>query len=244
MFWGDIALKTPELIAQLPKPSTGVPSSRFAVTVRTDHREFKPSGQKKIRIPKSSEDSHIADVWKVGKTVGADADDRDPSPNGDGTPGDGLTNYEEYRGFYENGKHIEGDPGVKEIFVRNRTGGLSQPGIDMFGDISAVKVHGTLREDELPADRVINRNHREAPHVVDQHGLIIGLDKRLTNEALAYGGPSTPKGITFIGVDSHVGKTWSSENIRVAVAHVLAHAVNVYHHGEGDSKVSWTMSKD
>jgi len=49
------------------------------------------------RIPVDSDSNHIADTWQYNN--GLANDDDDSQPPGDGTPGDGLSRYEEYRGF-------------------------------------------------------------------------------------------------------------------------------------------------
>jgi hypothetical protein len=208
---------------------------------RTIEGEFKTTKEKSILLPKRAKDSFIADVWKKGKHVGADSADDDGKPAGDGTPGDGLTNYEEYRGFYEDGKHIEGDPAVKDLFILNRVGALASSGIGLFQRISGIKAHGKLAGDELPADRVINKNHAAGPHAVDQHGLIIDLDPAQHGFSIARGGPSTPKGISLVALCADA-PIWDSGELRSTVAHELMHGVNVYHHGETDKTVQWTLN--
>ncbi len=111
----------------------------------------------------------------AGKRDDAD-DERDP-PGRDGTQGDGLSNYEEYRGFYVDGRHVAGDPVKKDLFVRVESGGRpARDALATFAGISGLAVHDTLRSDELPggrAGRVINVNHGTGPHPVDQHALIV-----------------------------------------------------------------------
>lgn len=77
-----------------------------------------------ITIPVDLNNNKIADSWeKQNGVYGSPADkDDDPEPTGQATNGDGLTNYEEYRGVYVsdgNGgvEHIRLNPKKKEIFV-------------------------------------------------------------------------------------------------------------------------------
>jgi hypothetical protein len=66
----------------------------------------------RIPLPKRHDGSRIGDHWKrTAQVVGkSDYEDDEPNPVGDGHLGDGFTLYEEYRGFYENGEHIFGNP--------------------------------------------------------------------------------------------------------------------------------------
>lgn len=82
------------------------------------------SGLSHINIPYDLDDNKIADKWEFDNGVaGYSADwDEDPNPVGQTTNGDGMTNYEEYRGFYEllpygSSAHVRLDPMKKEIFV-------------------------------------------------------------------------------------------------------------------------------
>ena len=77
-----------------------------------------------ITIPLDLNNNKIADGWeKKNNVYGKPGDwDEDPNPTGQAKTGDGMTNYEEYRGFYvsdgSTGKeHVRMDPNQKEIFV-------------------------------------------------------------------------------------------------------------------------------
>jgi len=218
----------------------------------TDGRKFtgklKTSGDSPVRLPRRAADSHIADIWKEqqqkkGVKLGADNADDESKPDGDGTPGDGLTLYEEYRGFYENGTHIEGDPAKKDYFVLNKVAALASGGIAKFQRISKLAVHGKLQPDELPADRVINKNNKQGSHIVDQHGVIIELDRSLVSLYKAFGGPGNPKMISHIGIPTDAGSVEAGYEA-VNVAHELMHTVNTWHHGESDYEVVWWASPD
>ncbi|MFA0747519.1 MAG: hypothetical protein ACO2PL_14245 [Armatimonadota bacterium] len=82
-----------------------------------------------VRIPKDEDDNLIWDGWEWNN--GGTLDDNDAEPPGDGTLGDGLTRYEEYRGLEVNGladdnssmsdqvKHQRLNPTRKDMFVVN-----------------------------------------------------------------------------------------------------------------------------
>jgi hypothetical protein len=198
-----------------------------------------------IRLPKRDADSHIADAWKRRHDLSGLRDGMDPEeqPKGDGFLGDGLTFYEEYRGFYEGGRHIRGNPRKKELFVRNELGGGAVPGIKVFAKATGLVVHYKLTADEMPDDQVINFNYSPGPrHIVNQHGLVMqyNFDPKLREQGfggyvLAVGPPGkSQKVIITRQLDP------SNSNDSSTVAHELGHAVNISHHGHTDARyVEW-----
>lgn len=204
-------------------------------------------GQKDIRLPKRAPGDHIAEIWRKEKKVTGISDwaDDDSLPAGDGNRGDGLTLYEEYRGFIENEKHIEGDPDRKDYFVLNKAGGSYLPGILLFRAESDLAVHYEFAPHEFPDSRVINGNHAEGPHRVDQHGVIILAVSPDQTYAIANSvnyRPSTPRDITSVEVPrivDGVTKPGYRKVLLAGLAHELLHACNVYHHGEDDVEVNW-----
>ncbi len=202
------------------------------------------SAQTEVRLPMRSDTSLIADVWKKSNGVEGKVDsaDDEDSPQGDGHPGDGLTLYEEYRGFIEDGQHIEGNPKKKDYFVLNNAGQLYLPAIKLFQDLSGLNVHYRLKASELLPGRVVNANHGQGAHLVDQHGVVINPIAADANYAKAVGGPGTPRSISEI-VAPALFRVSSSDFITYMVsslAHELFHAANVYHHGDaGYPTVYW-----
>ena len=75
--------------------------------------------------------------------------DADDDPAGDGTNGDFLTRYEEYRGFTIKGRYTTTDPGKKDVFVVDLTGHVISDG---NGDIFS------LFRKLGPTVHVLNRN--------------------------------------------------------------------------------------
>jgi hypothetical protein len=201
-----------------------------------------------LPIPKDENGNKIADSWEIANGVSGqpEDDDSESDPAGDGHPGDGLTLFEEYRGFMENGKHISGDPKKKDLFICNELGPMANLGIGMLENISGLAVHSRLKPKgksapgELDASRVINLNHTKMPHVVNQHGVIIVKgDEGLTSEAEGTEGyeningpPKTCKKIK-IG-RGLLGKKYSAYERASIVAHELLHGCSVWHHGGGD----------
>ncbi|MEO8514432.1 MAG: hypothetical protein ABI543_12800 [Ignavibacteria bacterium] len=77
-----------------------------------------------ITIPVDLNDNKIADSWEKQNNVYGKPGtwDEDPNPKGQKRPGDGMTNYEEYRGFMVSDgaggtEYKRMDPMQKEIFV-------------------------------------------------------------------------------------------------------------------------------
>jgi hypothetical protein len=216
-----------------------------------------------ILLPKRQPGSHVSDSWKTDHNIPletADADDSETDPVGQQScTGDGLTLYEEYRGFMERGKHIEGDPKKKDFFIQNKGGGDLKPGIIKFTQLTGLNVHKDLLDDEMDGfnDRLINFNHDQGAHEVDQHGVPIavctetnggvtkltrtgvhgrpGLVAYICMEWRNHGGAFDPQSL---GTDNNhhgsITKSGALQQYDVAVAHELSHSVGVDHHGEGD----------
>lgn len=201
-----------------------------------------------VAVPYDEDHNFVADAWEDDQGVQGQSGEVDDErhPVGDLTPGDGLTLWEEYRGFLEAGKHIHGNPSKKDYFIADTVGGRIKPGIQLFETISELEVHSDLTVEELGTDRIINRNHGDRPHVVDQHGILIG--QRVTDgtcEAISrLEEPSTPKDIIEVVIDPQVDSVKrvdgrSYDLISSFVAHELLHACSVWHHGACDQKVWW-----
>ena len=215
-------------------------------------------GQDLVRIPKMTGPDWIAESWRKEKKVENLADDDDNEKvEGQKDNGDGFTLYEEYRGWVENGKHIEGDPLKKDFFVLNlfKAKADAQNGINLFEALSKLRVHSKLRPSEMSeTTRLMNGNHREAPHNKAQHGVWvkqfaskselgdIGADTPMTEKGVA-GRPGITKGIGILArndTDSIFNQPYNlpaRDTIFAydrAIAHELLHSVGVEHHGHSD----------
>lgn len=209
----------------------------------------------RVPLPKRPDTGWIAESWRRAHAVAQlpEADD-DEVVVGQKHHGDGYTLYEEYRGFAVGGGHIEGDPKKKDFFVLNLIGADARPGIALFEQLSQLRVHARLRPSELAEEaRLMNGNHRDAPHRVDQHGVWL---KVFTRAALGDNGaatsmlkagvtgrPGVVKGIGILArdnVDSVFNQPFNlppQETVFTfdrAIAHELLHSVGVEHAGTGD----------
>ncbi len=209
--------------------------------------------QTEIRLPKRAAGGFIAESWKRDKGVMDLADDSDDEadPIGDGNKGDGLTLYQEYRGFIENGQRIEGNPVKKDYFINMRTGDGYLAGVSLFKRLSGLEVHYRLGDDEMETDRVINRNYDAGPRVTNQHAVWIRTNDGIAGFAITQGGPGTPGMIDVIYMPVRVPNTYQGAQPGMQVdyrnttlAHELMHACNVYHHGDsGDYEATWVRPK-
>src|SRR5271166_1071977 len=227
-----------------------------------------------ILLPQRQAGSFIADSWKTAHGVALstlDTDDSENHPSGDGQPGDGITLYEEYRGFYMGCtasdsepqpegtggcQRVEGDPAKKDLFVVDTIPTIAGDGLQTFKKATGVNLHyldmTTEDADPLPppllADRIINFNHAAGPHEVDQHALVIELGDQegfsVAEPVPGRDSPGLPKDILAIRVD-HAYRNYSADYIRRMVAHELSHSVDVYHHGDIDSaEVTWKVDSN
>lgn len=182
-------------------------ASLRAICLLNDGREIegvmKDVGEAPM-LPKMKHPGWVADTWKKAHQVEKLADDDDNEEiKGQKDNGDGFTLYEEYRGWVEKGKHIEGDPKGKDFFVLNLIGGDAEAGIDLFEQLSKLRVYSRLRDatEMSQEDRLMNGNHRDAPHHVDQHGVWVktfgsksGTGRRRGDDDVAGKGCGWPAG--------------------------------------------------
>jgi hypothetical protein len=236
----------------------------------TGHLDGEPDLQV-IPLPKRSGGSLIADAWKKQENIaiGArdDADDEKAPAGEPGCDGDGLTLYEEYRGFLENGRHVRGDPRRKDLFIYNACGAVALPGIALFQRLTGLVVHKGLREDErnyqIPGDHTaINGYFDKGPHRVLQHRveiLVCGVTRdhgggvRTKDPGAAYR-HLRPKDVENVFVEGPGLRFWEEQygvseadrprQFDAAMAHELLHTVGVEHHGEGDSRLKIEAHSD
>ncbi|GEL75692.1 hypothetical protein [Myxococcus virescens] len=220
---------------------------------------FRDTGDNPMRIPKRESTSYIADSWRLAAGVADLPDSSDEETlsggAGDGHSGDGLTLYEEYRGFVANGQWGTTDPAKVEFHVYN--GLHSYPsiltqvtaGIQTFKNATGLNVHSNYREADFeqasdpsdidPSKRVINFNalHEGGRHRVDQHIIMLMPSiNPLSVVSQTHRGPSSPVNIPMI----EIGQMTDPGDIAGTVAHELAHSANVPHHGEnGHDFVTW-----
>jgi hypothetical protein len=195
-----------------------------------------------LTIPKDDKGNHIADFWEkhyAGGKSDAKADD-DLVPIGDSHQGDGLSLYEEYRGFRVQGEHIRTNPILKDLFIYDP----ENLGLGLFSE-SAFTTHIVdwnefKMEGGAANPRVINFN-RGLAALGPQHLL------RLKNEAMPglygkaegpSGKPGPPKSIITVKIDVAMCQSDNAQRLSWTIAHELAHGCNVWHHGRSDYEIS------
>ena len=244
------SLEGKPIYISIPVKKTDVahPQGRIKKTEYADNR---------VTIPHDIDENRIADGgWMATGTVmmidpAGNNEDEDEKPIGDGFKGDGLSSYEEYRGFKitEAGtvSHIRTNYKVKDIFIQNK----NDLKVDLYSTVSDLDVH-EINEDQYVDDktRVVNPNFNTTTHIVNQMGLklvdkvnhssLLGIAVSVTNQ------PAIPNQEIEIRVYSkkiaEACKRRGLENkladkMKAVVAHELLHGNNVCHHGEGNPEV-------
>ena len=208
-----------------------------------------------LLLPKRSNGSRIADAWKsqMRTTAADDADDEVARVGGAVIghaehPGDGLTLYEEYRGFYS-GDHQRGRPDRKEFFVNDSiSSGQTTNGIAIFSTLTNYRVIRVSDAEigESPK-RLINFNVGDVPNHVYQHGI------RIERGTGGRGRDSSKYHPAFrLVVLNHSPTVWDdarngearviTNEYAATVAHELLHAANVVHHGSMDVEQEWEIA--
>jgi hypothetical protein len=216
---------------------------------RTLVGKLQGASEQGLRLPKRAADSKIADAWKKLQSVtGPDDSDFDNIPAVPAHTGDGLTLYEEYRGFYVKGQHVEGDPAKKDLFVLDTTG-FVDGGLNKFEKESKIIIHRLDKGEMDEQTHLINQNRAKGPHLVAQHGILIKFNTDTNNYMAAdpqgCASPGSLKAILIphtpvTGPAAPHGTAYAD----VSFAHELMHALGVRHHGEGDYEVYWKIEGD
>jgi len=196
-----------------------------------------------LTIPKDDNGNHIADFWEkhyAGGSSDAKADD-DLVPIGNTDKGDGLSFYEEYRGFRVQSEHIRTSPIEKDLFVRDDNnltiGYFAQSGLIVH------LIEDSEYEDESLSSSATNawviNNNRGSDTCGQQHILRMWNENMPGLYGLADGtGPGTPKKTKAVKIDVARCLTRSDQKLQATIAHELSHGCNVWHHGDNDYKVA------
>jgi len=145
-------------------------------------------GEDYITIPLDNDEDRIADAWESEFGVNGQNQnaDEDTLPAGQHGNGDGLSLYEEYRGFFdENHRHQRLNPNRKELFVLDEDGLAVQSGFSSVSGLRLIYIDDqgwTGPEDGWgnstnPTKRVINFNTSGYAHIVDQHALHVLMEE-------------------------------------------------------------------
>ncbi|MCC7373722.1 MAG: hypothetical protein IT581_03630 [Verrucomicrobiales bacterium] len=212
--------------------------------------------QNAIRIPAREPDSKIADSWKrrIGAVGSKDDDDLDFIPAG-GSNGDGLTTFEEYRGFYAwdlfgpgasaEPTHVSTNPDGKTVFVFDRIGDQATgKAIGLFQAASQAYVFlikpgfGLLGE-----SRVLNANPGTGPTKGPQHA--IGMRRGGTWLPATPGSPgqSEVQVPSFEAIQRAFPNLARADLYQRAIAAQLFMACHVPRPGSGDRYVTLRLSR-
>jgi len=137
---------------------------------------FTASGAEEILLPKRDPGKKIGSSWLAKHGNPGELDDLEQR-TGNPNMGDGLSAYEEYRGFFAIDKGAQGgteptfvrlDPRTKELGVRVKKGefDLFSEGVSLFELASGISVI-RFSENEIAEDRRMNGNSSSA-HAYDQ----------------------------------------------------------------------------
>lgn len=130
-------------------------------TIKVKDCESKYDGKKFLSIPEDNNDNKIADAWEDFVKMKKDDIkwDEDKFPEKQLSPGDGLTFFEEYRGFnsledisadgsklMRNNEHVRTDPNYKDVFICDESGMFKK----YFAGSNAAKINWHLTtEDQI-----------------------------------------------------------------------------------------------
>ena len=181
-------------------------------------------------IPVDNDENKIADHWEeqygvVGMSPSSDTDSQPRGKSG----GDGLSNYEEYRGFYVGGTWTDTNPTKPDVFIHDANG----IGTGYF-DTMGIEVHSALTAEEYKDHSVREVNFNRGLHTNGpQKGLYMRVEDLSTWDVFdnsVVGGATlptvgTPNTITEILIDP------AKMGDPATIAHELGHALNLMHHG-------------
>ena len=186
-------------------------------------------GKPYITLPLDENENHIADFWeeKWGVLGQKATDDRDPEPGGL-EDGDGLTNFEEYRGFAMKGRWSDTWPGLKDVFVVDDVG----RGVGHFTKLG-VAIHFLDRTEVSGlSDRVVNFNRSFASAGIQKAIYICPAHLPETVFGKVEPTVGTPNVVDRVLIDVGKLRRANPEQAAWALAHLLGHAVNITHHGD------------
>jgi hypothetical protein len=201
-------------------------------------------------VPLDDNHNHIADDWEENAGIPGHpaSEDADSMPTG-ANRGDGLSNYEEYRGFYVGSDWTDTDPTIKDIFVNNEASTDGCGYTHRSGLVCRL-----IQTDEYSDDRVINFN-RGFASAGEQRGLRITSLAQLAAEGItetiapgavgqAYPAVGVPNDVTYIVLEmDRLARfmTYRQVNSTTFVldpvtrnsvtAHEIGHGIDLNHHG-------------
>ena len=197
-------------------PETFQRGQRWEVAVAEQDRE-----KRAVYVPHDVNKNQISDGYLPDQSGAVSSDyDRESVPEGNGVDGDGLSAYEEYRGFISgNGIHVRTDWEKKTLMIEN----VHNLNTSRFGGASGLEI--VELDSAGHKQRIVNFNSGHA-NAVDQHGLILRMMPSLNDKYAGYCfcDRERPKGATKVVVKP-------ASRHSQTVAHELGHAVGMEHHG-------------
>jgi hypothetical protein len=219
----------------------------------------------RVTVPRDVDENHIPDGgWlttgsvRVEDPVDPQKDD-DNQPVGDGFKGDGLSNYEEYRGFMVKGQHVRTHTTYKDLFIYN-------PGklvLETFELAASEEDDNGIETHEINEVEYINNATREVNFNFNPKLHPVAIVNKVATPAPVQKGLYLHKGTkreNYLGkTESELGKeelsppNWTksvnvyadaikdfcknkkisfNKKLMQVTAHELCHALNVYHHGD------------
>ena len=170
------------------------------------------TGGNSIKLPKDNDNNDIADAWSFNTGNSVDDLDQLPGVSGNGNTGDGLSRFEEYRGFLlaDSTTHRL-DPTVPNFFLWND----DQLPVSAFESASHLSVCA-IAQNGMAANKKVNFAN-DSYHVKNQYAVtIVNIDG-----LNGYYDPNTL--LVQIGRQAHQAN---------CTGHELGHAVNCLHHDD------------
>lgn len=132
---------------------------------------FEKTGEPFLTIPMDDNSNSVADAWEkqMGITSAAGDADEDDTPISS-TKGDGLSVYEEYRGFFVKGSHHRTDPRKKDLFLHDPDDLAQGSPLERATGLTIHYVDAREMHIDMTPERVVNFNN-DRHHLVDQHGI-------------------------------------------------------------------------
>ncbi|MBC7329987.1 hypothetical protein H5T88_06465 [bacterium] len=173
-----------------------------------------------VRIPVDNDLNYIGDAWEFNGPYASPQDDTDDYPPSNFL-GDGLSRYDEYRGFFVKGGYKRLNPGKKDIFVFDQTN-LGEASYEDFKELKFELHFWDFQNADFIGKLVTI--HDLTAHLSNQYGIFVHIISDLVEipgyppEAGAYylGRCSNPlPGSQGVSVDIYVGaiRYYSAPNV-------------------------------
>jgi len=208
-------------------------------------------GDNDVKFPRDDNGNNIADSAAQDKnkdgTKALPDKDEDDTPRGNGDPGDGFTNYEEYRGFIVGEvdgpkSHKRTDIKKKQIFIHDKDkigyGFFGRSGLEIL-NIPGPEFYGgdSTDGDKSPdaGTQIINFN-RDPNVGGDQHGLRLvkeDLGGNVLGQAVHARFGFLPKFVNRVAIDVAAHEGEHANALSASIAHELGHCSHLEHHGSG-----------